>query len=182
MKIYRNIRFIIILCLVAGALFFLRSSLLSLSKGYINHFFTNLKKPEIVEDGGQKDAKLDDENKQDKNRDGDSLVILSENFVKYSFDKDEKNIKSMLANNTFYIKSLDGSSFLRCINGEQHVEGYMATDKNLSEYKQKWFYTEDDTAISGMEIVVENHDKPLIWYLYFKKEKGLWKLFMLENE
>lgn len=182
MRINRNIRFMIILCFLVGILVFLKPYLFTISKEYINHFFTNLKRPEIVEDEGQKDIKLDDENKQDKNRDGDSIVILSENFVKYSFDKDEKNIKSMLANNTFYIKSSDGSSFLRCINGEQHVEGYMATDKNLSEYKQKWFYTEDDTAISGMEIVLKDYDNPLIWYLYFKKEKGLWKLFMLENE
>ena len=138
--------------------------------------------PEILKDGGENKTNIDDEKNLDKNAEDDSIESLSESFLKYCFARDEKNIESMLAENTFYIKSSDGSSFIRCINGEQHVEGYMATDKSLSEYRNKWNYVEKDTAISGMEIILEGHDKPLIWYLYFKKQKGLWKLYMLENE
>ncbi len=187
LRIIRNTRFMLLLAMIAVILLFFGPTLFTVGKGYINHFFTNMIKPEIQKDGRGSEVKIDDDNKNDGSienypAENDSIENLSERFVRYCFARNEKNIKSMLADNTFYIKSPDGSSFLRYIEGEQHVEGYMATDKNLFQCRQRWFYTEDDTAISGMEIILEGNNKPLIWYLYYKKQNGLWKLFMLENE
>lgn len=182
MKISKNIRFFLAIVLVIWVLSFFGLSLFSISKGYINHFFTKIINPEVKQNENQDHSEIDEEYEQNEIKEDVSAEILSERFVKYSFDKDEENIKKMLADKTFYIKSSDGSFFIRYIDGDQHVEGYMATDRSLSNFRQKWYYAEDNEAISGMEIILEEEQKPLTWYLYFKKENGIWKLFMLENE
>ena len=183
MKTYKNIRFIVATCFIVIILTFLSPSLLGLDKGksYINHFFTSFKKPKIIQDEAEKNRTIE-EDRKDKNTESDSLVHLSKDFVKYSFEKDEKGLQSLLSHDTFYIRSPDGSSFLRYVNDGIHVEGYMATDRSLSSYRQRWFFTENDTAVSGMEIKLRDKEDPLIWFLHFKKEDGVWKIFMLENE
>lgn len=178
----RNIRLMLVLGIIIWVLLFFAPSFYTMSKEYVNNFFARIIKPETQKNGEKNKFRLDDEKKSDKKTEDDSIDSLSERFVKYCFARDEKNIKHMLADNTFYIKSSDGSSFLRCINGEQHVEGYMATDKNLSECRQRWQYVEEDAAMCGVEIILEGHNKPITWYLYFIKQNGVWKLFMLENE
>lgn len=182
LRIGRNVRFMLVLGAILGVFSFMAPTLFNMSKGYINNFFAKKIMPEIQNDDEHSKINSNEEENINKNAGDDSVESLSESFVRYCFARDEKNIESMLAENTFYIKSSDGSSFIRCINGEQHVEGYMATDKSLSEYRNRWHYVEEDTAISGMEIILEGRDKSLIWYLYFKKQNGLWKLYMLENE
>lgn len=181
LRIKENILLMLVVGIVAWALLFFSPRLFAVSKGYINNFFLKKITPEIQKDGGRDKTNIDDEN-LDKNAEDDSVESLSERFVRFCFARDEKNIKALLADNTFYIKSSDGSSFIRCINGEEHIEGYMATDKSLFEFRERWHYVEEDAAISGMEIILEGRDKALIWYLYFKKQNGLWKLYMLENE
>lgn len=165
-------------------------SFFPLGKGYIGNFFARLVNPEISEneykDYFNNSAEIGSgENLNESefviNKDS-TIEVLSEMFVKYSFAKDEDNIKAILSEKTSYIKSPDDSSFLRCVDGEQHVEGYMATDKTLTGFRQKWAYIEGDEAIVGMEIILEGEKSPLLWCLYYKKINGVWKLYMLENE
>jgi hypothetical protein len=157
-------------------------SLFPFSRGYINHFFAKIVNPDMEQEEEDVQVKAQEKYEEDVFDEELSPEVLAERFVKYGFAKDEESIKKFLADKTFYIISPDGSAFIRRIDGEQHVEGYMATDKALSNYRQKWFYTEEDEAILGLEIAVEGQIKPLTWYLYFKKVKNVWKLYMLENE
>ncbi len=182
MKITKNIRLLIpvILSILVLSLFGL--SFFSFSRGYFNHFFSKIVNPDIVQDAEITQVEVNEKNEEDVFDEDISPEVLSEKFIKYSFAKDEENIEKLLSDKTFYIKSPDGSSFIRRTGGEQHVEGYMATDKVLSKFRQKWFYSEGNEAIIGMEIIVEGEEKPYIWYMYFKKTTDGWRLYMLENE
>jgi len=185
LKASKNIHFYLIIIVLIWI-----ASFLLLGKGQIVNFFSKIINPEIKEEEynhrfGDNDCSEKSENlsKSEFVINKDSTVeVLSEMFVKSSFAKEEENIKSILSEKTSYIKSPDDSSFLRCVDGEQHVEGYMATDKILNGFRQKWAYIEGDEAIVGMEILLEGEKAPLLWCLYYKKVNGVWKLYMLENE
>ena len=185
MKGNKNIRFYLIIVMIIWII-----SFFSLGKGHIGNFFAKLVNPEISENEynhkfGDNECieKSENLNKSEFVINKDSTVeVLSEMFVKSSFAKNEDNIKAILSEKTSYIKSPDDSSFLRCVDGEQHIEGYMATDKILNGFRQKWAYIEGEEAIVGMEILLEGEKKPLLWCLYYKKINGVWKLYMLENE
>ncbi len=183
MKIKKDIRFYLLIVVIVWI-----ASFFSIGKEGIGHYFINMLKPHAYAKEEELELQsVDSTEVNEKNTEGSikeelSVEILSLEFVKYSFAKDEKSINSILSDNTSYVVSPDGSSFIRCTEGGQHVEGYMATDKILLAFKQKWIYAEEDEAITGMEIVLKEEKKPLIWYLHFKKVNGIWKLFMLENE
>ena len=113
LKTSKNIRFFLAIVLVIWVLSFFGLSLFSISKGYINHFFTKIINPEVKQNENQDHSEIDEEYEQNEIKEDVSAEILSERFVKYSFDKDEENIKKMLADKTFYIKSSDSSSFIR---------------------------------------------------------------------
>ncbi len=189
MKFSKNMKLFLTVGAIVWIVTLLSISLL-MNKGYLEHFFAKVINPEIkgnekideIKPIGDKELNTAPESTSADAPDNTSVLGLSEIFIKYSFDKDEEKIKALLSDKTHYIISPDGSSFIRFVDGNQHVEGYMATDKILSKYRQKWFYSEESEALSGMEITVEGEEKPLIWYLYFKKAGGAWKLFMLENE
>lgn len=103
-------------------------------------------------------------------------------FVIAAFKKDDKRIKQLLAPSAKYIKSKDGSSFIRCMDNGVHVEGYMATDKTLNRTKERWRLKEKDQTITcSMEVYIENNKAPEIWYIHFKKVRDEWKVYMLEN-
>lgn len=183
MKAFKNLHFMSAVIIMVMVLLFFSMSLFPFSRGYINHFFAKIVNPDIIEEEEEGiQVKSEEKHEEDVFEEDMSPEVLAERFIRYSFAKDEEDIQKMLANKTFYILSPDGSAFIRRVDGEQHVEGYMATDKALSSYRQKWFYTEEDEAILGLEIAVEGQIKPLTWYLYFKKVQGTWKLYMLENE
>lgn len=182
MKLRRNIRLLIPIILSVFVLSLFGLSFFSFSRGYFNHFFSKIVNPDIIEEAEYNQAEVIEKHEEDVFDEDINPEILGERFVTYSFAKDEENIKKMLVAKTFYIKSPDGSSFIRRTDGEQHVEGYMATDKILSGSRQKWFYSEGNEAIIGTEIIVEGEEKPLIWYMYFRKTTDGWKLYMLENE
>ena len=181
MKVFKNLHFMLAVILMVLVLSLFSLTLFPFSRGYINHFFAKIVNPDTEEEEGIQ-VKAEEKHEEDVFEEDMSPKVLTERFIEYSFAKDEENIKKMLADKTFYILSPDGSAFIRRVDGEQHVEGYMATDKALSSYRQKWFYTEEDEAILGLEIAVLGQIKPLTWYLYFKKVQGTWKLYMLENE
>lgn len=103
-------------------------------------------------------------------------------FVITAFSRDAKKMGSLLAKGTAYILLPEGDSYIRYISGEQHVEGYMATDKALLEVKHKW-YVEGDrgTIISGLELRIEEETAPQTWFIHFRKVFGQWRVFMLEN-
>ncbi|MGB7605235.1 MAG: hypothetical protein WBL93_07130 [Lutisporaceae bacterium] len=107
----------------------------------------------------------------------------SYDFVIAAFGRDDIRIKQMLAPTAKYIKSKDGSSFIRCVENGVHVEGYMATDKRLNKTKQRWHMQEDDQTITcSMEIYIENNKLPQLWYIHFKKVQDDWRIYMLEND
>lgn len=107
----------------------------------------------------------------------------SYDFVIAAFGRDDIRIKQMLAPTAKYIKSKDGSSFIRCVENGVHVEGYMATDKRLNKTKQRWHMQEDDQTITcSMEVYIENNKLPQLWYIHFKKVQDDWRIYMLEND
>lgn len=112
----------------------------------------------------------------------ETIENISKKFITNCFARNETNVNSMLSKDTDYIKSPDGSSFIRYTGEGLLVEGYMDTDKNLVDYRQRWCYVEGDKAMAGIEITLKGQDVPVIWYLYYKKENGQWKLYMLEND
>lgn len=114
----------------------------------------------------------------------DSIISdKSETFIEAAFERDSQIIDSMLDNSAEYIKSPDGSSFIRHIGNDIHVEGYMATDKKLIKTKQRWHVIEDDETVTcSMEVYIEGAKSPQLWYLHFRKTNNDWKLFMLEND
>lgn len=182
MKITKNIRLLVPIILSVLILSLFGLSLFSFSRGYFNHFFSKIVNPDIVEEPENIQVEVNDKHEEDVFDEDVTPETLGERFVKYSFAKDEESIKKLLSDKTFYIKSPDGSSFIRRTGDEQHVEGYMATDKVLSKFRQKWFYSEGNEAIIGMEIIVEGEVEPLNWYIYFRRTTEGWRLYMLENE
>lgn len=106
----------------------------------------------------------------------------SSQFITAAFSKDGTTMEKLLDLNTQYVKSADGSSFIRYIGSETHVEGYMATDKKLVKAKQRWHILEEDNTVTcSMEVYIENEETPQLWYLHFRKVKEDWKIYMLEN-
>ncbi|MDF2840121.1 MAG: hypothetical protein K0Q99_893, partial [Clostridia bacterium] len=104
-------------------------------------------------------------------------------FVQAVFDKNDVNIEKLLDSNAEYIRSKDGSSFIRYIGNGVHVEGYMATDKKLVKAIQRWHVIQDDETVTcSMELILEDMKAPQLWYLHFKKVNSEWKIFMLEND
>lgn len=168
----------LLVAVLGSILFFGTSSIMS--SGYLGELSARMQKSRIEEDNS-----LGQNSESDRPKPGtiDEVIRgLSEKFITYCFAKSENNIDALLSQNTDYIKSPDGSSFIRYTDGHQHIEGYMATDKSLIDYKQRWCYVEGDTALAGLEITLEGSSKPVIWYLHYKRENGQWKLYMLENE
>jgi hypothetical protein len=81
-----------------------------------------------------------------------------------------------------HVVSKDKSSYIRYASEDLHVEGYMATDRNLLQVRQDWYVVQDDDTItSGVEVEIEGEKAPQIWYIHYKKSFGKWKIFMLEN-
>lgn len=104
-------------------------------------------------------------------------------FVEAAFQADSSAINNLLDSSAKYVKSKDGSSFIRYIGNGIHVEGYMATDKKLLKAKQRWHVIEDDDTITcSMEVYIEDLKSPQLWYLHFKQVKDDWKIYMLEND
>jgi hypothetical protein len=115
----------------------------------------------------------------------DSGVISerSVEFIAAAFKRNDKDIERMLDSSAKYIKSKDGSGFIRYIGNGVHVEGYMATDKRLIKSTKRWHVIEDDNTITcSMEVFIEGMPSPQLWYLHFRKVKSDWKIFMLEND
>lgn len=103
-------------------------------------------------------------------------------FVITAFLRDDEEMKRLLAKGTSYVLLPDGDSYIRYIDKEQHVEGYMATDKALVRVKHKWYVEGDSgTITSGIELLIQGEKTPQTWFLHFKKVFGQWKIFMLEN-
>lgn len=113
----------------------------------------------------------------------DIISNKSVEFIEAAFQQDNKIIDKLLDSSAKYIQSKDGSSFIRYISNEIHVEGYMATDKELLKVKQRWHVLEDDnTVTSSMEIYIKDMKSPQLWYLHFRQAKDDWKIYMLEND
>jgi hypothetical protein len=103
-------------------------------------------------------------------------------FVESAFKADSGAIDNLLDPSAKYVKSKDGSSFIRYIGNGIHVEGYMATDKKLLKTKQRWHVLEDDDTVTcSMEVYIEDVKSPQLWYLHFKQVRNDWKIYMLEN-
>lgn len=113
----------------------------------------------------------------------DSIICSkSGEFIEAAFEGDNDKIDKLLDSSAKYIKSKDGSSFIRYIGDGIHVEGYMATDKKLIKSKQRWHVIEDDNTVTcSMEVYIENVKSPQLWYLHFREVKNDWKIYMLEN-
>ncbi len=167
----------------AGLLAFLAAFFFA-DKGYFGQLFTNIKKPKIEEnaDPGKNSESDISMGKSEKDIIDETIEKMSQSFVASCFARDEYIINGLLSKDAAYIKSPDGSSFIRYTGGGQLIEGYMATDRRLADYRQRWCYTEGETAMAGVEITLEGNNKPVVWYLHYKKENGQWKLFMMENE
>jgi hypothetical protein len=112
-----------------------------------------------------------------------SIADKSCEFVKAVFAKDDARIKQFLDPSAKYIRSKDGSSFIRYVENGVHVEGYMATDKRLLTAKQKWYISEDDNTITScVEVYIDGNKSPEVWYIHFRSVKSSWKIYMLEND
>lgn len=104
-------------------------------------------------------------------------------FIEAVFRADSSAIDNLLDSSAKYVKSKDGSSFIRYVGNGIHVEGYMATDKKLIKAKQRWHVIEDDNTVTcSMEIYIEDIKSPQLWYLHFIQVKNDWKIYMLEND
>ncbi|MGI5997100.1 MAG: hypothetical protein ACOX89_00400 [Lutispora sp.] len=160
----------------------------ALGKDHLGQLFTIIKKSPIYNRNmNNKDMgkKPDDGKMAEKSADEpikETIENISKKFITNCFARNESNVNSLLSKDTDYIKSPDGSSFIRYTGDGLLVEGYMDTDKNLADYRQRWCYIEGDKALAGVEITLKGHEVPVIWYLYYKKENGQWKIYMLEND
>lgn len=113
----------------------------------------------------------------------DTVSDKSYDFITAVFKQDDKKIKGLLDPSAKYIRSKDGSSFIRYIENGIHVEGYMATDKRLIKAKKRWCIEETDhTVICSMEVYIEGGKSPQLWHLHFRKNGDDWRVYMLENE
>lgn len=103
-------------------------------------------------------------------------------FVRAAFERDKVKVEDMLSKDTVYVVSEDNSGYIRYASKDMHVEGYMATDRELLMVRQCWHVTEEDgTITSGVEVFIEGEEEPQIWYIHYIKTFGRWKIFMLEN-
>ena len=110
------------------------------------------------------------------------IVSQSCEFVRAAFSGDKDKVVSMLSKDAVYMVSEDKSSYIRYVNKDLHVEGYMATDRKLVQVRQSWYVIADDgTITSGVEVTIEGEQAPQIWFIHYKKSLGQWKIFMLEN-
>jgi hypothetical protein len=131
--------------------------------------------------GIQKQEEADTEEMSEKEL-GEYIAEQSCEFVKAAFERDKTKVAGMLSKDTMHVVSPDKSSYIRYASEGLHVEGYMATDRNLLQVRQDWYVVEgDDTITSGVEVEIEGEDTPQIWYIHYKKSFGKWKIFMLEN-
>lgn len=113
---------------------------------------------------------------------GEIIALESCKFVRAAFERDKLKVEDMLCKDTIYVISEDNSSYIRYTSKDLHVEGYMATDRELVKVKQCWHVKEDDgTITSGVEVFIEGEEDPQIWYIHYRKSFGKWKIFMLEN-
>ena len=103
-------------------------------------------------------------------------------FVNAVFQQDEGTVAQMLAANTEYIRYYNGASIIRHVSGSQLVEGYMATDKTLVKAMQKWCVEDSkDNVVAGISVYLEGVRIPQNWFIYYHKEMGSWKIYILEN-
>lgn len=184
-----------IVLVVTLCLAFLGTSF-ALGKNHLGQLLTIIKKSPIYNRiADNKDSEKNMDRDMNKKPDGgkvaekssdepikETIENISKRFITYCFARNETNVNSMLAKDTDYIKSPDGSSFIRYTGEGLLVEGYMDTDKNLVDCRQRWCYIEGDNAMAGVEITLKGQEVPVIWYLYYKKENGQWKIYMLEND
>jgi hypothetical protein len=111
------------------------------------------------------------------------ITSKSDEFVEAAFQADSRTMNNLLDSSAKYVKSKDGSSFIRYIGEGIHVEGYMATDKKLLNAKPRWHVLEDDNTVTcSMEIYIKDMKYPQLWYLHFKQVGKDWKVYMLEND
>lgn len=187
MKFKKKSFIISIVLLTALCLVFFSTSF-ALGKDHLGQLFTLIKKSPIynrIMDNKDTEKRPDERKVAEKLSDEpikETIENISKKFITNCFARNESNVNSLLSKDTDYIKSPDGSSFIRYTGEGLLVEGYMDTDKNLSDYRQRWCYIEGDKALAGVEINLKGQNVPVIWYLYFKKENGQWKLYMLEND
>lgn len=131
--------------------------------------------------GIQKQEQADTEEPNEKEL-GEYIAEQSCAFVKAAFERDKAKVAGMLCEGTMHVVSKDKSSYIRYASEDLHVEGYMATDRNLLQVRQDWYVVQDDDTItSGVEVEIEGEKAPQIWYIHYKKSFGKWKIFMLEN-
>lgn len=103
-------------------------------------------------------------------------------FINAAFNHDEETVAGMLTKDAEYVLASGGAGFIRYIAGSQHVEGYMATDKELVGAFQKWCITEKNgTVVSCMSVRIKGIKDPQRWYIHYIKAWGKWKIYMLEN-
>jgi len=173
--------------IVAGLCLVLLGTLFWTDMDYLDNLLTIIKKSNIDNENTNEEKSGESDDKISESRMSEEAVKkiienIAEDFVMNCFARNESNINALLSKDTSYIKSPDGSSLIRYTGDGMLVEGYMDTDKNLEEYRQRWCYVENDKALAGVEIRLKGNRKPIIWYLHFKKEDNQWKLFMLEND
>lgn len=119
---------------------------------------------------------------QKKPQSENDITKKSYDFVTAAFARDDASIKKLMDSSTTYIRSKDGSSFIRYVENGVLVEGYMATDKKLINAKLKWYVEQSDhTIICSMEVYIEGIKSPELWYIHYRKVKDDWKIYMLEN-
>ncbi len=112
----------------------------------------------------------------------DVIEKKSLEFVITAFLHDSEKMERLLARGTTYVLLPEGDSYIRYIDKEQHVEGYMATNKRLLKVKHKWYVEgEKGTVTSGIELLLMDEKAPQTWFLHFRKVFSHWKVFMLEN-
>jgi len=113
---------------------------------------------------------------------GEYIAEQSCAFVKAAFERDNRKVADMLCEGSMHVVCGDKSSYIRYASEDLHVEGYMATDRNLLQVRQDWYVVQDDNTItSGVEVNIQGEEAPQMWYIHYKKSFGKWKIFMLEN-
>jgi len=113
---------------------------------------------------------------------GEFIASESCEFVQATFRRDKARVTSMLSEDTEYMISENNSSYIRYATEDMHVEGYMATDRNLVQVTQSWYVIEDDgTITSGVQVEIEGKKDCQTWYIHYRKSSDEWKIFMLEN-
>ncbi|SHJ07963.1 hypothetical protein [Lutispora thermophila] len=187
MKLNKKIIIIYIAFMATICLVFFGKSF-KVDREHFEQLLTIIKKSSLymkIMDNKDMEKKHEEGNVAEKSSDEpikETIENISKKFINSCFARNESNVVSLLAKETDYIRSPDGSSFIRYTGDGLLVEGYMDTDKNLADYRQRWCYIEGDKALAGVEITLKGQDVPVIWYLYYKKENGQWKLYMLEND